>query len=41
MADTKLTGLGALTSSTGDDLIYIVDDPAGSPTSYKITKNNF
>lgn len=41
MADTKLTGLSALSSSTGDDLIYIVDDPSGTPASYKITKNNF
>ncbi|MFM7795691.1 MAG: hypothetical protein ACKO7N_02910, partial [Candidatus Nitrosotenuis sp.] len=41
MADTKLTGLTATTSSTGDDLIYIVDNPGGTPTSYKITKDNF
>ena len=41
MVDAKLTALTATTSSTGDDLIYIVDDPAGTPASYKITKDNF
>lgn len=41
MADTKLTGLTAVTSSTSDDLLYIVDDPAGTPVSRKITKNDF
>ena len=41
MADSKLTALSAATTSTGDDLIYIVDDPSGTPTSYKITKDNF
>ena len=41
MADSKLTALTAVTTSTGDDLIYIVDDPSGTPASYKITKDNF
>ena len=41
MADSKLTALTAATTSTGDDLIYIVDDPSGTPASYKITKDNF
>ena len=41
MVDAKLTALSATTSSTGDDLIYIVDDPSGTPASYKITKDNF
>lgn len=41
MADTKVSALTATTSSTSDDLLYIVDDPGGTPTSYKITKGNF
>lgn len=41
MADTKLTGLTAATTATTDDLLYIVDDPAGTPTSKKITVANF
>ena len=41
MADSKLTALTAATTSTGDDLIYLVDDPSGTPASYKITKDNF
>lgn len=41
MADTKLTALTALTTPTGADLIYIVDDVAGTPTSKKITLTSF
>lgn len=41
MADTKLSGLAAITTATGDDLIYIVDDPSGTPVSKKITKADF
>jgi len=37
MADSKLTALTALTTVTGDDLLYMVDDPAGTPTSKKAT----
>lgn len=37
MADSKLTGLSALTSLTDDDLLYTVNDPLGSPTSRKTT----
>lgn len=37
MADAKLTALTAETNPTDDDLLYTVDDPAGSPTSKKIT----
>lgn len=39
-ADSKLTALTALTAPAGDDLLYIVDDPSGSPTSKKITWDN-
>lgn len=37
MADSKLTALTALSAVTGDDLLYVVDDPAGTPTSKKAT----
>ena len=40
MADTKLTGLVAITSATGEELLYIVDDPGGTPVSRKITVQN-
>lgn len=41
MADTKLTALTALTSASTDDIIYVVDDPTGTPASKKITFDNF
>ena len=37
MANEKLTALTALTDRDKDDLVYIVDDPSGTPTSKKIT----
>lgn len=40
MADSKLTALTALTSASTDDLLYIVDDPGGTPASKKITFDN-
>jgi hypothetical protein len=40
MADTKLTALSALSSVSADDLLYVVDDPAGTPASKKITISN-
>lgn len=40
MADQKLTELTELTSASGDDITYIVDDPGGSPLSRKITIAN-
>jgi hypothetical protein len=36
MTDTKVTALTAITSATDDDILYIVDDPAGTPISRKI-----
>lgn len=39
-ADTKLTGLDELTAIAGTDILYIVDDPSGSPLSKKITAIN-
>jgi hypothetical protein len=40
MADTKLADLTALTTPSGDDLLYVVDDPAGTPLDRKIALNN-
>lgn len=40
MADTKVSALTAATSASADDLLYLVDDPAGTPTSKKITFAN-
>lgn len=37
MAASKLTGLTANTAPIGTDLMYMVDDPGGSPLSQKIT----
>jgi hypothetical protein len=37
MADTKVTALTALSTAAGTDILYIVDDPGGSPASKKIT----
>ena len=40
MADQKLTALTENTTPAGTDLLYIVDDPAGTPLSQKITISN-
>lgn len=40
MADSKLTALSAITSASTDDLMYVVDDPSGTPASKKITFAN-
>lgn len=40
MADQKLTELTELTSVSADDILYIVDDPSGSPLSRKISAQN-
>lgn len=41
MADQKLTALGALSlPPTGEDLMYVVDDPGGTPASKKVTLAN-
>ena len=36
MADTKVTGLGANTAPIATDLLYMVDDPGGTPASQKV-----
>jgi hypothetical protein len=40
MADQKLTELIALTAPIGSDLLYMVDDPGGTPISSKVTLDN-
>lgn len=37
MADTELTGLPAASTLADADLLYVVDDVAGTPTSKKLT----
>ena len=39
-ADSKVTDLTEDTTPTSDDILYIVDDPAGTPTSKKVTAGN-
>ena len=41
MTATKVTALTAATTVAANDLLYIVADPGGSPTSKKITQANF
>lgn len=41
MADSKVTALSAISSITTDDLLYVVNDPGGTPASNKITVANF
>ena len=40
MADRRITELTALTSPTQKDLLYVVDDPTGTPASKKISLYN-
>ena len=40
MTDTKLTALEAITQASGDELLYVVDDPSGTPVSKKVTLDN-
>jgi len=39
MADKKITQLPAAVGITGDDLLAMVDDPAGAPVTQKVTVN--
>jgi hypothetical protein len=36
----KVTELTALTAPAGEDLLLIVDDPSGTPTTKKVTVSN-
>lgn len=40
MADSKLSALTELTTPANEDLLYIVDDPSGTPLSKKVTVAN-
>src|SRR5688572_20057414 len=41
MADTELQDLAtAITTLDGDELVYVVDDPSGTPASRKMTATN-
>lgn len=42
MADKalKISELNAVTAPSGDDLLVIVDDPSGTPTTKKVTVAN-
>lgn len=40
MADSKVSALSALITPTSDDLLYVVDDPGGTPVSKKATIAN-
>jgi hypothetical protein len=40
MADKKVSALSALASITSDDLFLVVNDPQGTPASYKVSVKN-
>lgn len=40
MADRKISELSAITNLSGDDLLLVVNDPSGTPTSNKVTLTN-
>lgn len=40
MADKKVSELSAITNLSGDDLLLVVNDPSGTPTSNKVTVTN-
>lgn len=40
MADKKVSELSAITNLSGDDLLLVVNDPSGTPTSNKVTLAN-
>jgi len=40
MADKKVTELTSITNLSGDDLLLVVNDPSGSPSSNKVTVAN-
>lgn len=40
MADKKVTELPTLTTASAEDVLYVVDDPSGTPVSKKISLSN-
>lgn len=40
MADKKVSALSTITNLSTDDLLLVVNDPAGTPTSNKVTVGN-
>ena len=40
MADSELKDLNEDTTPSTDDIVYVVDDPTGSPTDKKVTLAN-
>ena len=40
MADKKVSSLSAITNLSADDLLMVVNDPAGTPESKKVTVGN-
>ena len=40
MADKKVSALSAITNLSKDDLLLVVNDPAGTPASKKVTVGN-
>ena len=40
MADSKLTDLSEDTAPTTDDIVYVVNDPTGTPGDKKVTLAN-
>ena len=41
MADKRISGLPALSFSTKEDILMVVNDPAGTPSNKKISVENF
>ena len=41
MADKRISGLTAMTTISRDDILLVVDDPAGTPTNKKISIEKF
>ena len=41
MADKRISGLPSLSSAAREDLLLVVDDPAGTPSNKKVTLTQF